>query len=492
MGPCNSRQWHDFSRMTQGQRRFTDAETKIFALDPLRLRFRDPETERDFVHETVHQSLNYIRAYLVAGFGLYGLFGILDVAVGGDDTGKLLLIRYGAVFPVFAAIFVATFFPVFVRHSQFFLGAIMVAAGFGVVAMTLIMSVPFKSQYYAGLVMVVIYCGNLIKLQYLNAALIACALVTSYLATSLWINPVPHFNQVTNNVFLVMATAIGLYSNYFQETYLRRAYVWQRVIRARNELTLNLLEKANTSRRARREFLATISHELRTPLNAIIGFSEILKGEVLGEIGSEKYASYAGDIHTSGKHLLEIIDEILHVARNDADEMNLEAEDMDLSEAVKATVRIFRVDAAARKIDILTSGGNQPIRILADEKRIRQILINLLSNALKFTPDEGRITITLSADTVFGISMAVSDTGIGIAASDIERALKPFEQISNPEASKTRGTGLGLSITEKLVALHGGALSIESAPGIGTTVLIRLPRTRLIDAAQRPPLKVAS
>jgi uncharacterized glyoxalase superfamily protein PhnB len=239
MGFCISRQWLDFSRMTQGQRRFTDAETEIFALDPLRLRFRNPETEREFVRDTVRQSMNYIRAYLIAGFGLYGLFGILDAVVGGPDTLYLMLIRYGVVFPIFGGIFLATFFPVFLRHSQFFLGTIMVAAGFGIVAMTLIMSVPFKSQYYAGLIMVVIYCGNLIKLQYLNAALIACALVASYLAISLWINPVPYFNQVANNLFLIMATAIGLYSNYFEETYLRRAYVWQKLIRARNELTVS-------------------------------------------------------------------------------------------------------------------------------------------------------------------------------------------------------------------------------------------------------------
>jgi two-component system cell cycle sensor histidine kinase PleC len=264
------------------------------------------------------------------------------------------------------------------------------------------------------------------------------------------------------------------------------------MIQNRNELTYKLLEKANTAQKARREFLATVSHELRTPLNAILGFSEILKGEMFGEFLNERYSSCARDIHSSGTHLLTILNEILDVARNDTAEMQLQEDEMNLSEAIHGCIGIFRNEAEAKGIEIILRGAERPIAIRADQKRIRQILLNLLSNAVKFTPEGGRVTVTARTGYMDGVFISVSDTGIGIAPADIERATKPFEQIANAASQSQRGTGLGLSITEKIAQLHGGSMHIESAPGIGTTVSILLPRSRLALTTLTEPLRAAS
>jgi signal transduction histidine kinase len=244
---------------------------------------------------------------------------------------------------------------------------------------------------------------------------------------------------------------------------------------------------AEQANRAKSTFLATISHELRTPLNAIIGFSEILKNQMFGPLGSARYRGYAEDVHGSAIHLLGLVNDLLDLAKAEAGKHELHEDTLDMAE-IADTCRRFIAERAhdgGVRLEIEDRLGGCLFR--GDERKMRQILLNLLSNAVKFTPTEGLITIEAGLREDGGLQVAVRDTGIGMSAGDIAKALEPFGQVSDVLTRKTGGTGLGLPLTVKLVELHGGMLAIESAPGAGTTVALIFPPERTIRLALPHP-----
>jgi len=233
-------------------------------------------------------------------------------------------------------------------------------------------------------------------------------------------------------------------------------------------------DEAEAASRAKSEFLANMSHELRTPLNAVIGFSEIIAGEMLGPVGQPKYKHFAADVVKSGRHLLELINDILDTAKLEAGKTTIHLEPTSIFNIVDDSIRMIRDQATAGEVELTSSFEEGVPLIDADATRLRQILLNLLSNAVKFTPAGGKIAVTVrhSAGNVF---VAVSDTGIGMDALDIPKALEPFGQVDSSIARKYQGTGLGLPLSKLLTELHGGHLSIESELGRGTTVTVVLP-----------------
>jgi signal transduction histidine kinase len=233
-------------------------------------------------------------------------------------------------------------------------------------------------------------------------------------------------------------------------------------------------EKAETANRSKSTFLANMSHELRTPLNAVIGFSDILKSELLGAMGNPKYVEYATCISDSGAHLLHLVNYILDLSRIEAGRYELRPEPLAPGELIADVIRLMRVSADESKLTLANKVAGDLPRIVVDRRAIRQVLLNILSNAIKFTPAEGTVSVSASlADD--RLAIAVADTGIGIAAADLPRLANPFEQAGDTYARTQPGTGLGLAITKQLVELHGGRLEIESRVGEGTTVTIRLP-----------------
>jgi len=240
-------------------------------------------------------------------------------------------------------------------------------------------------------------------------------------------------------------------------------------------------EAAELADRAKTEFLANMSHELRTPLNAIIGFSDIMHTEIMGELGNDFYRGYVGDILTSGRHLLEVINEILDMSKVEAGHVELHAAEVCLSELAKVTVRLVRERAEQAKIAIDNAIAEDIPPILVDERRFKQILLNLLSNAVKFTPPGGTVHIwTEPDDLTGGLVVAVSDDGIGMDEEGIAKALSPFGQVESSLSRRFDGTGLGLPLTKAFTELHGGRLEIISAPAKGTTVRICLPPERML------------
>ncbi|MGH7027726.1 sensor histidine kinase [Brevundimonas sp.] len=219
-------------------------------------------------------------------------------------------------------------------------------------------------------------------------------------------------------------------------------------------------------------FLAHMSHELRTPLNAVIGFSDIMRQRLFGPI-SDRYAEYADSIHTAGGHLLALINDVLDVSRIEADRYDLSIERFDVREAVSAALALVRVQADDKGVELAAVLPPEALTVAADRRAVKQMLLNLLSNAVKFTPSGGSVTVTAEALGAT-LELSVADTGVGVAPEDLARLGRPFEQAGGAE-QRAQGTGLGLSLVRSLAELHQGTMSLDSTPGAGTAVTIRLP-----------------
>jgi two-component system, cell cycle sensor histidine kinase PleC len=231
--------------------------------------------------------------------------------------------------------------------------------------------------------------------------------------------------------------------------------------------------RAEEANQAKSKFLANMSHELRTPLNAIIGFSEIMESGMFGPLGAEKYHEYCNDIRGSGQYLLEVINDILDMSKIEAGRLRLDFEDLDLDTLFNEAIRVVAARAQDKQLQ-LTSRISPQLRLRADRRAFKQIVLNLLSNAVKFTPDRGRVTIR-GRTTGQCITLAIADTGIGIAKEALSRLGRPFEQVESQLTKIHQGSGLGLAIAKSLVELHGGQMRIRSTVGKGTLVVVRLP-----------------
>jgi two-component system cell cycle sensor histidine kinase PleC len=234
--------------------------------------------------------------------------------------------------------------------------------------------------------------------------------------------------------------------------------------------------RAEQANHAKSEFLANMSHELRTPLNAINGFSEIMAGEMFGPLGHARYKEYAGDILSSGQHLLALINDILDMSKIEAGKMTLRFEPVSVEEVVDDTLRLVRQRAEKAGLKMRVHLPQLP-DIQADYRALKQILLNILTNAIKFTPSGGTITVSAVPTDSF-MHLYVADTGIGIAPKDMERLARPFEQIENQFSRTKEGTGLGLALTKSLIEMHSGRLEVDSTVGQGTTVSVILPLTQ--------------
>jgi PAS domain S-box-containing protein len=239
-------------------------------------------------------------------------------------------------------------------------------------------------------------------------------------------------------------------------------------------------DQAEEASRAKSQILANMSHELRTPLNAILGFAECLRDQLFGPLGSERYRSYAADIHSSGEHLLNLINEILDLAKIEAGRFELDEDPVDVVALLDDCRRLVRDRSDRAGLKLSFTPPRAPIRLRGDRIRLKQVVLNLLSNAIKFTPAPGQITMVLERSAGTGLVIAITDTGIGMHSDEIPVALEPFRQIGGTLNRHQDGTGLGLPLAKSLVEMHGGRLDIVSAPGEGTTVRVTLPETRLI------------
>ena len=238
-------------------------------------------------------------------------------------------------------------------------------------------------------------------------------------------------------------------------------------------------EVADAANKAKSEFLANMSHELRTPLNAILGFSEVLQNKEYVAVGGEKFREYAGDINQSGVHLLELIDDVLDLSKIEAHQYTLTKEYVDANSAIASILRMIKDRAVQKNITLVENLDSRAPTIFGDQRAFRQIVLNLLTNAVKFTPAGGTITIGSMIESDTQTSVCVSDTGIGIKAEDMSLVMEPFGQAEPSDSREHEGTGLGLPLSKGLMEMHEGTLKIESKIHKGTLVTIRFPSHRV-------------
>ncbi len=263
------------------------------------------------------------------------------------------------------------------------------------------------------------------------------------------------------------------------------AHLEQRVLQQRNLLALaqeelqRQTDRAQAANRAKSAFLANISHELRTPLNVIIGNAEILRDQDTANLTSDEVGTYLADIQDCGTYLLDLINDLLDLSKAEAGKLDLDEEEVPLCDVVDDCLKIAAGLPGAKGLEFQAEVAPPRAVLLADRRRVKQMLLNLLSNAAKFTPDGGCVDVTTATDDGGDLILRVRDTGIGIAPDDLEEIAKPFVQVSGPGSDRHQGTGLGLHLVRTLIELHGGTMEIESAANAGTTVSLRFPAARL-------------
>jgi signal transduction histidine kinase len=251
-------------------------------------------------------------------------------------------------------------------------------------------------------------------------------------------------------------------------------------------------EQAEAASRAKSSFLANMSHELRTPLNAIIGFAEVMAGQMFGALGSRKYVQYSADIVGSGRHLLGIINSVLDLAKSEAGKLDLAPEAVDLGEVLASCLTMVREQCARAELTLEVEEPQDALIVLGDASKLRQVFLNLLSNAMKFTEPGGTVSLAVRRGAPDWISVIVADTGIGMTPEDVRVALSPFGQVDSRLARRYEGTGLGLPLAKALAELHGGVLVIDSEPGKGTQVTVALQLAASSSALSPLPLRAAS
>ncbi|MDP6565999.1 MAG: ATP-binding protein [Alphaproteobacteria bacterium] len=457
-------------------------------IHPLYLRFADPEVEAVFETYRIRHTAKLNRIWMVCGCVAIASFGPIEwLALLAATLNLAWFIRYLLLLPLIVALVVWSW-PARVRplHNTTRVAAIALVHLSNWVLFTTAPAAIADIYYLFGIA-IIVYTHGYVFLRFAYTAPVGWLASLVYIAT-MAANPQLTLDDllVRGGILLTIILAIT-FNHYHQEVYARRDFRRGLSLRESLRRQLELATAEEQANAAKSHFLAMMSHELRTPLNAIIGFAQMIEGEMMGPLDNRTYRDYAGDIRNSGGHLLQLIDGILDLAKIEAGRLELTEEVVDLEELVRASVDLATsrdlLDGAPVRVDLDPALP----RLRADGFKVRQILINILSNARKFTPADGEIRISGRPGPNGGLSLAVADTGPGIAAADQQRVFEPFGQAEGGLTRRFDGTGLGLTLARMLAELHDAELELTSSPGAGTTVRIDFPAERIITDATNGP-----
>lgn len=446
-------------------------------LHPLTLRFADSDLEARYWREQIDRGLLTIRACLVAAAFLYASFLLLDLHAVKSNLDTVLILRLGVAFPAILMAAGLTFLPIFKQRSQLILTAATLIAGLAVVMMCAVVEDAVAEKYYAGLITLAMFGSSVIRLHHVYALISSLTTVACYFLVATLINPMPWDTLVINGFFLMTGIAFGAFANYAIEHSLRSRFRGEIKLEMEKERAETLRDLAESASKAKTEFLATLSYELRTPLNAVIGFSQILRDGVFGELG-EKNRGCAEHINESGEALLQIINDILEMSRVQAGRLHIKEDEVHFDRLFETVAERWRQHANAKGLRFDTRQGAHGTRLLGDRKLIEQAMHNILSNACKFNIPDGEIRFTSLVDEG-ALQIEIADTGAGIAQENIDLALQPFGRVESEQAHIAGGCGIGLPLAKAIMDLHNGTLAIDSTAGFGTTVTLRLPEARV-------------
>lgn len=463
-----------------------------FSFSPISLRFHQPDLEHRYNTQNFERHIGLLRLSIALGAVIFSLYAVFDPYVIPDVKTEALAIRIGLTCPLLLAIVAISYMPGFSYRHQALLSLAMVIPALAVVGMIAIAEAPGSYLYYAGVLIILCYVNCLWRLRYYYSILMSVIACAAYEYVVYFINPIPTDILISNNAFLIFGVGVSMFVNYIQEYHLRRSFIDNEKLRLEQRRSERLLSRSEAANRAKNDFLAIMSHELRTPLNAIIGFSEIISNQMFGPVGQTKYVDYATDIRSSGAHLLSIINDILDISKAEAGKLQLEEEPIDPVEALNRTMRMFRQRASELGVDLTFRVRDDIPWIIADPRLFNQVAINLTSNALKFTPENGHVWVELGLSSSGDVVLSVKDTGIGIKTSDTARIFEPFVQVEDAMSRTQQGTGLGLPLVRKIMSLHGGTVELESTVGEGTTVSAIFPKSRFVAPLATEPQWKAS
>ncbi len=444
------------------------------------LRFAAPSLENEFQKHRLSNSLQLIRLWGLAGIALYALFGIVEYFFVREILETVFIIRYAVVLPILIVTFVLTYLENYLKMlNRSFLIAVSLPSIGSLVAISL--SGDLNSLiYFAFLLIMMLFTHAFTGVRFWLSTLVSWMIFFGCLAVILAADPYPAEIAALCLTVLFFATVIAMFMSYNEEIYIRRHFRNSRLLIQQTRNAENLAAQATEASLSKSNFLAMMSHELRTPLNAIIGFAEIISTELFGKVEPERYRQYGTDIGQSGRHLLDIINDVLDISKAEAGMLSPDDSEVALGPIVQSCFSMFEERAHRENIGLSHEISEEIVAIQADERMVKQIILNLLSNSIKFTPAGGKIALDARRDGDGGLLLTISDTGIGMLENETETVFEPFTQAESSLSRRYEGTGLGLPLVRRMAELHGGTVTLQSKQGKGTIVTVRFPPERVL------------
>jgi len=456
------------------------------------LRFVDDEAERTFNRSWVRGTSGITRIWAIAGLLFYVAYTILVVTTVPPAAQGPVWVRIFIVLPVLILAQAPVFWAVqaVAERKRSPVGRISsilavsyltssIVAYCGALLMFATTAAPFNQIYLYETGIIFIFCQHYFRIRFYLVATFTA--VTSGAATTTFLLMPGLFEGPT--AAIVMTTlafaAVGVFSAYTREIFARRNFASIKTLQEEKARSERIAEEARDASVSKSRFLAMMSHELRTPLNAIIGFSDAMQQGVFGQVEQVRYREYLFDINRSGGQLLYLVNQILDLTRAEEQQVEMHDEANNLGELISGVMRNFALPMEEAGINLSVENRAPGDSLLADQRMLRQMLDNVVSNALKFTGRGGRVAVTVDRDDA-GLSIAVADSGIGMTEDDADRALSLFGQVDSDLNRTYNGAGIGLPLTRKLVELHEGRLELNSVPGRGTTVILHFPHDRVV------------
>ena len=456
-------------------------------ISPFSATFRDPEREDEFQRHVNVDNASLVLATFLLGLLVWSSFGLLDWLIVTEGRGIVLTIRFVLVLPLGLFFLGLAAFKELYRYTQVFIALICMICGCGIATMTLFMTAPENVYYVSGVIIVLTYLAVIFQTQFLITIGAILVIAGYYGAATYLVSPVTMREAWVIIFFIGTSVMLSMFVRYTQEIRARRDFMRRRLINVYARRTSELLEEAKAAEEAKKKFLSIISHELRTPLNSIIGFSDIIKNESLGPLGSEQYKGFADSINDGGRQLLKIVNDIIHYARAETGKLELNLGTAAIRPFIADCVHQVRAGVADKSLEVNTdiAAEYDTLALTVDTRLLQHAIAHVLDNAVKFSPKQGRITIALSPAEDDTIALAVEDEGPGIDPSEAHRIFNPFEQSDDPLTRGTEGVGIGLPFAKKIFELHGGAVRIERAAEGGARVVMTLPASRTSNETSR-------